>query len=106
MLLIALGLAAQLAIPDSIALSERPPATSIPSVFPVKGEIYRDGWIDLDKNGRKDVYEDPKRPIERRIDDLLRRMTLEEKTCQCATLYGYPNVLKDRLPTRKWSSEI
>ncbi|HVT12739.1 MAG TPA: glycoside hydrolase family 3 N-terminal domain-containing protein [Fimbriimonadaceae bacterium] len=106
MLLIVLGLAAQLAIPDSIALSERPPTTSVPSVYPAKSEIYRDGWIDLDKNGRKDVYEDPKQPIERRIDDLLRRMTLEEKTCQCATLYGYPNVLKDRLPTRKWTSEI
>jgi beta-glucosidase len=44
--------------------------------------IYHDGWIDLDKNGKKDVYEDPSQPIPRRVDDLLHRMTLEEKLGQ------------------------
>ncbi len=34
---------------------------------------------DLNKNGRLDVYEDPRRPIEERVEDLLRQMTLEEK---------------------------
>lgn len=34
---------------------------------------------DLNKNGRLDPYEDPRRPIEERIDDLLAQMTLEEK---------------------------
>src|SRR4051812_38246859 len=58
----------------------------------------KDGYLDLNKNGRKDPYENPKLSIERRIDDLLSRMTLEEKTCQMATLYGYPRVLKDDLP--------
>jgi beta-glucosidase len=29
-------------------------------------------------------------------------MTLEEKTVQCATLYGYRRVLKDYLPTEAW----
>ncbi|HEX9331357.1 MAG TPA: hypothetical protein VF896_05690, partial [Anaerolineales bacterium] len=34
---------------------------------------------DLNKNGKLDPYEDPRRPIEERIDDLLQQMTLEEK---------------------------
>ncbi|MGH9971283.1 MAG: hypothetical protein ACREBG_26300 [Pyrinomonadaceae bacterium] len=50
--------------------------------------IYHDGWIDLNKNGRMDVYENPKGDIDKRIDNLLSQMTLEEKTCQTATLYG------------------
>jgi len=48
--------------------------------------IYHDGWIDLNKNGKMDVYENPRAPIDKRIDDLLSQMTLEEKTCQTATL--------------------
>jgi beta-glucosidase len=34
---------------------------------------------DLNKNGKLDPYEDPRRPIEERVEDLLRQMTLEEK---------------------------
>ena len=34
---------------------------------------------DLNKNGRLDIYEDPRRPIAERVEDLLRQMTLEEK---------------------------
>jgi len=34
---------------------------------------------DLNKNGRLDPYEDPRQPIEARVDDLLAQMTLEEK---------------------------
>src|SRR5207249_552249 len=34
---------------------------------------------DLNKNGRLDPYEDPRRPIEERVEDLLAQMTLEEK---------------------------
>lgn len=71
-----------------------------------KKEIYHSGWIDLNKNGRMDVYENPKVDIERRITDLLSQMTLEEKTCQTATLYGYNRVLKDELPTANWKNEI
>lgn len=36
-------------------------------------------YRDLNKNGRLDPYEDPRRPLEERIDDLLVQMTLEEK---------------------------
>ncbi len=34
---------------------------------------------DLNKNGKLDVYEDPRRPIDERVEDLLKQMTLEEK---------------------------
>ena len=34
---------------------------------------------DLNKNGRLDPYEDPRRPVEERVEDLLSQMTLEEK---------------------------
>ncbi len=69
-------------------------------------KIYQKGWIDFNKNGVKDVYEDPNAPIEDRIADLLSQMTLEEKTCQLATLYGSGRVLKDAEPTPEWKNEI
>src|SRR5437764_5311084 len=71
-----------------------------------KRNIYHDGWIDLNKNGRMDVYENQKADINQRIEDLLSQMTLEEKTCQTATLYGYGRVLKDELPTPEWKNQI
>lgn len=69
-------------------------------------KIYHDGWIDLNKNGRMDVYENPAASIERRVEDLLSQMNLAEKTCQTATLYGYKRVLQDELPTPNWKNEI
>jgi beta-glucosidase len=36
-------------------------------------------YRDLNKNGKLDIYEDPRRPIDERVDDLLKQMTLEEK---------------------------
>ncbi len=68
--------------------------------------IYHKGWIDFNKNGHKDIYEDPSAPVEDRVRDLLSQMTLEEKTCQLATLYGYGKVLQDELPTPEWKNEI
>jgi beta-glucosidase len=68
--------------------------------------IYHSKWIDFNKNGKMDVFEDPSQPIESRINDLLSQMTLDEKTCQLATLYGYGRVLKDELPTDKWNNKI
>ncbi|MGN1218946.1 MAG: glycoside hydrolase family 3 N-terminal domain-containing protein, partial [Phocaeicola sp.] len=82
-------------------------AQKIPSVYkPVKKEIYHKGWIDFNKNGVKDVYEDPSAPIDSRIEDLLNQMTMEEKTCQMVTLYGYKRVLKDDLPTPEWKTSL
>lgn len=71
-----------------------------------KKDIYHNGWTDLNKNGLMDVYENPKADINKRIDDLLSQMTLEEKTCQTATLYGYARVLKDELPTPDWKNQV
>lgn len=68
--------------------------------------IYCNGWIDFNKNCVKDIYEDPVQSIDKRIIDLLNQMTVNEKTCQCATLYGYKRVLKDELPTTEWKNEI
>ncbi|MCA9919930.1 MAG: glycoside hydrolase family 3 C-terminal domain-containing protein [Anaerolineales bacterium] len=34
---------------------------------------------DLNKNGKLDIYEDPRQPIAARVEDLLAQMTLEEK---------------------------
>ena len=73
---------------------------------PTKTEMYRKGWIDFNKNGVKDVYEDPNSPIDARIEDLLGQMTLDEKTCQMVTLYGYQRVLKDDLPTPEWKQAL
>ena len=36
-------------------------------------------YRDLNKNGQKDIYEDPSQSIDNRIEDLLSRMTVEEK---------------------------
>ena len=33
-------------------------------------------------------------------------MTLDEKTCQMATLYGSGRILKDALPQENWKTEI
>ena len=68
--------------------------------------IYHKGWIDFNKNGSKDVYEDPAASLEDRVEDLLEQMTLEEKSCQLATLYGCGRVLGDPLPTEGWKQEV
>jgi beta-glucosidase len=44
-------------------------------MFSEDGFAYRD----LNVNGRLDLYEDSRRPIEERVEDLLSQMTLEEK---------------------------
>ena len=83
-------------------LCAQKPAKTPATYKPVKSEMYRKGWIDFNKNGVKDVYEDPSAPLEARIENLLQQMTLDEKTCQMVTLYGYKRVLKDDLPTPEW----
>ena len=68
--------------------------------------IYHKGWIDFNKNGKMDLYENPKAPLEERVQDLLSQMTLEEKSCQMATLYGSGRVLKDALAQDNWKTEV
>lgn len=75
-------------------------------LFAKSPNIYHKGWTDFNKNGIKDVYEDPSAPVEARVADLLSQMTIEEKTCQMATLYGSGRVLKESWPVESWSAEI
>ena len=74
-------------------------------VYSPRQDLYHDGWIDLNKNSIKDPYEDTQLNIDARIDDLLGRMTVDEKTAQLVTLYGFPRVLTDELPTKEWKHE-
>jgi beta-glucosidase len=76
------------------------------SIAAPKKSIYHKTWIDFNKNGVMDVFENPKAPLDDRVNDLLKQMTLDEKTCQMATLYGSGRVLKDALPQPSWSTEI
>ena len=79
----------------------------IPAYYkPATSEMYHKGWIDFNKNGIKDIYEDPAATLDARIENLLQQMTLEEKTCQMVTLYGYKRVLKDALPTPEWKQML
>lgn len=79
----------------------------IPAYYkPAKSEMYHKGWIDFNKNGIKDIYEDPAATLDARIENLLQQMTLEEKTCQMVTLYDYKRVLKDALPTPEWKQML
>jgi len=51
------------------------PAAALGAGQPSPGPV----WRDLNHNGTLDHYEDARLPIEQRVDDLLQRMTLEEK---------------------------
>ena len=68
--------------------------------------LYNKTWVDFNKNGKKEIYENQKKTDSERIDDLISRMNLKEKTCQLATLYGYGNFLDDQLPKKNWKNEI
>lgn len=50
--------------------------------------IYHDNWIDHNKNGEMDPYENPDLPVEKRVENLLSMMTLREKVRQLSLLYG------------------
>jgi len=56
--------------------------------------IYHNGWIDLNKNGRKDVYEDSSQPIDKRVEDLLPQMRFEEKLGQLQQSHREPDAVK------------
>lgn len=88
-----------------LAAGTPPVGTDVPDGT-TQPALYHQGWIDFNKNQRQDVFEDRSAPIEARIEDLLRQMTLDEKTAQLATLYGYGRVLKDPLPTAEWKTRV
>ncbi len=68
--------------------------------------IYHDGWIDRNKNGEMDPYENPALSVDERVQDLLGRMSLEEKTCQMGTIYGYKRILEQKRPDESWKSRV
>ena len=78
--------------------------------FVVEGKaqqsIYHGDWIDFNKNGKKDLFEDSRQPTEVRVNHLISLMNTNEKTAQMATLYGFGRVLKDSLPTPDWKTKI
>jgi len=47
-----------------------------------RSDMYHGGWIDHDKDGVMAPFEDPGKPIDDRVEDLLSRMTIEEKVAQ------------------------
>ncbi len=65
------------------------------AVSAAEPSIYHDGWIDLDKNGRRDGYEDPAQPVKKRVADLMKRMTLAEKIGQLQQLDRNTNAAAD-----------
>jgi beta-glucosidase len=73
----ALGLAFLLSFYNKSSENTLPGAVRAESGLITTIEHYN--FRDLNKNGKLDVYEDPNQPIELRIKDLLKQMTLEEK---------------------------
>lgn len=71
-----------------------------------KLNIYHKDWIDFNKNGVMDVFEDPTQEVDARVDNLVSLMNVEEKTCQLTTLYGYARVLEDEMPHEGWKERV
>jgi len=71
------------ALAAAFAFSKSPVVNNLPATVMAESSLVRtDGnfaYRDLNKNGKLDVYEDSRRPIEDRVQDLLKKMTLEEK---------------------------
>ena len=56
-------------------------------------DIYHEDWIDFNKNGVKDPYEDQSLPLDERVEDLLSRMTIEEKVAQLRSSFNPENIV-------------
>ena len=76
-----------------------PVATADDAVVDVKARVVPiiDGCRDLNKNGKIDPYENWRLPVEQRVEDLLARMTLQEKIGQ--TAYPSLKIAKDKAAT-------
>ncbi|SMP58174.1 beta-glucosidase [Neorhodopirellula lusitana] len=91
--------------------AEKTPTTSDSKNVATAGDaaadpMYHDGWVDRNKNGKMDPYENPKLSVAERVQDLIDRMTMDEKTCQMATIYGYRRVLKSPVPEASWNERV
>ena len=56
-------------------------------------EIYHEDWIDFNKNGKMDPYENPKLSVEERVEDSLSRMTIDEKISQLRSGTCFPECM-------------
>ena len=72
-------IALTLLLGGSTLLCAQKPAKTPATYKPVKSEMYRKGWIDFNKNGIKDIYEDPAATLDARIENLLQQMTTRRK---------------------------
>ena len=64
-------------------------------------------YRDLNKNGKLDVYEDPRQPVEARVEDLLEQLTLEEKAGMMfinGSVVNEDGSLEDR-PAEGWAGQ-
>ncbi len=50
--------------------------------FILANGLWAQGFVDLNRNGKMEKYENPDLPVEQRVQDLLSKMTLEEKISQ------------------------
>ncbi|MEL7834771.1 hypothetical protein [Fodinibius sp. Rm-B-1B1-1] len=53
-------------------------------------DICHERWIDFNKNGEKDIYEDPNKNIVQRVDDLVSK--IGQVTGSEAKALGYTNI--------------
>jgi beta-glucosidase len=95
----------------AVGITDTPTESATKLQLQNRKDIYHTGWIDLNKNGRLDVYENPNALLEQRVNDLLSQMNIDEKTCQTATLYGVGRgrtgqkaPMEDELPTPEWKT--
>ena len=47
------------------------------------------------------IYTDSSQPVERRVEDLLRRMTVEEKSNQLSSVWSYELIEQSRFSQQK-----
>ncbi len=105
--LLPLALSIALISTASLSAQELPEAGKPVGKFELgENRMYHETWIDFNKNGKMDIYENPEASIEERVEDLLSQMNVDEKTCQMVTLYGYRRVLADDLPTPEWKNKL
>src|ERR1700745_3875337 len=66
-----------------LAFSNRQATNQLPATVAAESGLIRTSgnfaYRDLNKNEQLDIYEDAREPIEDRVQDLLKKMTIEEK---------------------------
>lgn len=58
------------------------------AAFAAAGALCAADYVDFNRNGKKDVFEDASRPVEKRVENLVAQMTREEKIGQLNQPYA------------------